>query len=89
MTTRKLTSDETLQVITSAKWYGRFKAKVFDFKQDTSLRYTSNGLEYWAVVTESTLHSIEVPSDSHICNVIGNFNYTKAYKQNELLTKNK
>ena len=82
---RPLTPEEYNQVIKSAESLDRTD-RYFDFSQDSSLRYISNygqGYEYWTVVNKNTLHKIKVPVDSHIANVIGNMNYTDAYKKGE------
>jgi sucrose-6-phosphate hydrolase SacC (GH32 family) len=89
---RKLTLEERQQLMDSANicksnsyrtgYVNGFyqDAYSFDFNQDTSFRLIDNGFTYYEVVTMNTLHSVLVPVNAHICNVIGNMNYTNAYK---------
>ena len=79
---RNLTSKEISHINNSAKELGRD----VDFTQDCAVRYISNygkGHEMTLVVNYNTLHSVKVPEDAHIANVIGNMNYTDAYKDKE------
>ena len=90
-TLRNLTISEQNQLLESTKickrncwktgWVnGLYQdAYKFDFNQDTSFRYISEGFNYYGVVTLNTLNTVLVPIDAHICNIIGNMNYTDAY----------
>ena len=83
---RKLTQDEVELLYKSAQLYKR-KHPEFDFKQDSSFRYISNygkGHEYWGTINLDTLHQVQVPVDAHIANIVGNMNYTDAYKKQEI-----
>lgn len=77
---RNLTPKEMSHINNSAKELGRD----VDFTQDTAVRYISDygkGHEMTLVVNYNTLHNVKVPEDAHIANVIGNMNYTDAYKE--------
>ena len=80
---RLLTQEEKQRVVDSAK-YGEREG--LDFTQDSALRYISKngrGHVMWTVVNYNKLHSLKVPEDAHIANVVGNMNYTNAYKELE------
>ena len=76
---RKLTPAEQIRILESCK---TCKDPV-NIDQDFSVRYMSNGFEYFKYANIETLDAVLFPSDSHICNVTGNMNYTEAYKSLE------
>jgi hypothetical protein len=73
---RNLTPVEQLRILESCK----VCKEPVNIHEDFAVRYISNGYEYFQAVNSTTLNSIFFPSDSHICNVIGNMNYTEAYR---------
>ena len=80
---RLLTQDEKQRVIDSVR---QGEDKGLDFTQDSALRYISNGgrgQTMWTTVNYDKLHSLKVPEDAHVANVVGNMNYTDAYKKLE------
>ncbi len=89
---RTLTIQEQKQLIESSKVCKRNDYRTghinghyqdaynFDFNQDTSFRYIFNGYQHYEVVTLNTLHTVLIPNGSHVCNIIGNMNYTDAYR---------
>jgi len=81
---RKLTLAEQMRIIESANLCKERNLN-FDINQDFSMRYVTNfgkGYSMYEVATLENLHTILVPKDYHICNVLGNMNYTRAYKNN-------
>jgi len=77
---RNLTISEQTVILESAKVCKRDNLN-FDLNQDFSVRYNLKGYSYYEVVKIDTLHSVLFPIDAHICNVIGNMNYTEAYNK--------
>ena len=77
---RKLTPDEqnlllNHRLITSGK---------VDLNQDVAFRYiNSKHQDLYSVFNRNTIYDVVVPEDAHVANVIGNMNYTDAYKQQE------
>ena len=77
---RKLTPDEqnlllNHRLVTSGK---------VDINQDVAFRYiNSKHQELYEVFNRNTIYDVVVPEDAHVANVIGNMNYTDAYKQQE------
>jgi len=85
-TQRHLTTEEKKQILKSALHYKEFACYSFDLYQDFSIRYiATNGITnvkytYYTAANMDTLNSVLVPIEADICNVIGNMNYTNAYK---------
>jgi len=57
--------------------------KHIDVQEDVAFRYVSDRWDIWEAFNINTLHTLLVRDDAHICNVLGNMNYTKAYKLHE------
>lgn len=74
---RKLTPTEQLRILESCK---TCKEHV-NINEDFSIRYMSNGFEYFDRANIENLHLVLFPSDTHVCNVFGNMNYTENYKK--------
>jgi hypothetical protein len=85
--TRKLTPKEMTQIMKDAERLTQ-KDKYFDFNQDTAVRVlwpAEGGGEYerTIVTNYNDIANTEVRIDDRISNVIGNMNYTDAYKAKE------
>ena len=73
---RNLSISEQLKILESCK----VCKEPVNIHEDFAIQYMSNGFEYFHRANIENLHLVFFPSDTHICNVTGNMNYTEAYE---------